>query len=115
MTTQMVGHQGVVIGRVAGVQNLGGPAVEQLDLAGDHDDELLALIGGQLRLLPRLRQHLDEKGLHVAVALAAPQGVEAQFLGLALALVGDQLLLALTGAPTTGSVLMLSSKKAPRR
>ena len=66
-------HDGVVVGRVPRLQHRLVVAVGELDLAGDADDELLALVGRDL--VHPVGLELDAEGIHVAIGLAEGERV----------------------------------------
>ncbi len=80
-----MGDDGVVVDAVAWLQDMGLLAVNDLHPAGVDHDELFAFVSGEVFVLGRLGQDLDEEGLHVPVVLALAQGIKAQ---------GDRMVLA---------------------
>ena len=69
----VMGHDGVVIDGLAGLQVIGLAAVDHHQLALEYQDEFLALMRDGLLFVVLVGIDLDEKRLHVAVALALAQ------------------------------------------
>ena len=74
----VVRHDAVVVDAVPRLQPVHVLAVGDLDLPGQHVDELLPLVGGGVHALRGAGVDVDEERLHVPAGLVRGQGEEVQ-------------------------------------